>query len=291
MKKFANWTFENMEKGNSNVIFLGINLGKNAEKMLNSVREISDFVDVMDVDRKINMFENLEIFDSGNLELKNLDEITKEVKKIVDGKKFPLILGKSHLLTLYAMKSFPKDVKIINFDAHGDVKDSYFDELIDESIEPLKLDKNMTKKYNCTTWLRRVCEINGLENVAMVGLRDCDQDDFEFIEKSNILYFTPNQIRKNMPDVKEKLRKFVKNSKVYISLDMDVFDPAFAPAVDHPEPNGINFQEFLDLIEEVCKGSVVGMDLVEILPMPDNKITEFLAVEAIFQVLSRAIKK
>jgi agmatinase len=289
MKKFANWSFENLKKENSNVIFLGINLGKGSKKMLDCIREVSDFVDVMDVDRKKNMIENLEIFDSGDLELKNLNEITSETKKIIDEKKFPLILGKSHLLTLYTMKAFPKNTKIIHFDAHGDIKDSYFDELIEESIEPLKLDKATAKKYNCTTWLRRVCEINGTNNVAMIGLRDCDQDDFEYIEKNNILYFTPNQIRKS--DVKEKLRKFVKNSNVYISLDIDVFDPAFAPAVDHPEPNGINFQKFLELVDEVCKGKIVGMDIVEIQPIPNNRITEFLAVESIFQVLSRVIKK
>jgi len=290
MKKFASWNFENLKKENSNVIFLGINLGKNSKEMLNSVREASNYVDVMDVDRGKNMIENLEIFDSGDLELENPDEITKEIKKIVDEKKFPLILGKSHLLTLYAVKAFPKDTKIIHFDAHGDIKDSYFDDLIEESVEPLKLDKDTAKKYNCTTWMRRVCDINGADNVAMIGLRDCDQDDFEFIKKNNILYFTTNQIRKNA-NVKEKLRDFVKDSKIYISLDIDVFDPAIAPAVDHPEPNGINFQEFLELIDEICREDIVGMDLVEIQPLSENKITEFLAVESIFQILSRAIKK
>lgn len=290
-KKFVEWAYGSLPPEKANVIILGIPLGKDAEGMLSSLREVSDFVDVFDVDRKVNMLEKIKIADVGNIGLKNLEDITNEVRKIVDANKFPLIIGKSHLLSLYTVKAFPKDTKIVNFDAHGDIKDKYTDGISNESLEPLKVDREFAEKYNYVTRLRRISEINGTDKIAMVGFRDCDQEEFEFVEDNNILYFTPTRIREDIESVKEKLREFVKDSNVYISLDIDVFDPSIGPAVDNPEPNGLIFSEFLELIDEVCKGNVVGMDLVEIKPFHDNKITEYLAIEAIFQVLSRVIKQ
>lgn len=286
MKKFANWAYENTPVEEANVVAIGIPLGKNADEMLTSLREASDFVDVFDVDRKVNMLDNVKIADVGNIQLNSLDDITLEVKKILTNKKIPLTFSKSHLSTLYSVQAFPKNMKIISFDAHGDIKNKYMDEIINDSTQPF--DSN--EEYNCTTWLRRVCEINGKENVAIIGLRDCDEDDFNFIEENKIFYLTPNQIKKDVEGSKKLLREFVKNSDVYLSVDMDVFDPSIVPAVEHPEPNGLLVHEFLDLVDEVCKNKIVGMDLVEIKPLKDNKITEFLATEIVFQILSRIVK-
>jgi len=288
-KKFVNWF--NLPQEEANVVAFGVPLGKGAKDTLSSIREVSDFVDVFDVDRKVNMLENVKIGDAGDIQLKKLSDITNAVKKIVDGKKFPLILGKSHLLSFYTLQAFPKNTKLVIFDAHGDIKDEYEDDLAHESFEPLNADARFTKKHNYTTWVRRASEIIGPENITIIGLRDCGEEDFKFISDNSILYFTPEQIKNNVENVKEKLRSFVKDSDVYISLDIDVFDPSIAPAVDNPEPNGLIFSEFLDLIDVIAKGNVIGLDLVEIKTMKENKITEFLAVESIFQILSRVVKE
>jgi len=288
-KKFAE--FLSFPEEEANVIVVGVPLGKDAKYSLSSIREVSDFVDVFDVDRKVNMLENVRIGDIGDIELKKLSDITDGVKKIIDDGKFPLILGKSHLLSLYTLQAFPKNTKLVIFDAHGDIKNEYSDELSEESLEPLKFDEKFSKKYNHTTWVRRASEIIGSENILTIGLRDCDENDFQFIVEKNILYITPNQIRKNIELMKEKIENFVKDSAIYISLDIDVFDPSIAPAVVIAEPNGLIFSEFLNLIDIVTEGNLVGMDLVEIKPMKENKITEFLAVESIFQILSRVMKK
>lgn len=288
-KKFVE--FLSFPEKEANVIVFGVPLGKDAHDSLSSIREVSDFVDVFDVDRKVNMLENARIADAGDMELKKLSDITDAVKKIIDKKKFPLILGKSHLISLYTLQAFPKNTKLVIFDAHGDIKNGYSDELSDESLEPLKFDENFSKKYNHTTWVRRASEIIGPENILTIGLRDCDENDFQFISENNILYFTPIQIRKNIRLAKEKIENFVKNSNIYISLDIDAFDPSIAPAVVIAEPNGLIFSEFLDLIDVITEEKIVGLDVVEIKPMKENKITEFLAVESIFQILSRAIKK
>ena len=274
--------FESIEK--ANVIAFGVPLGRNAEKILESLRKTSHFVEWFDLDRKKNLLEAVKLVDLGNLTLKNGNEISEKVREIRKMGKIPLILGKSHLLTFYALRGFDEKVKLIDFDAHCDIKDSYLDEKVRESIEPLKL---KAEKYNCTTWVRRFCELGRSEDVMLLGVRSCDEDDLKFMEENKISYFTSNQIKENLDEARKKLEEFVKDSKVYVSLDIDFFDPSIAPSVDHPEPNGLSFLHFSKLVE-VLKGRIIGFDLVEI-AWGEKKlmeITEFLAVRSAMEVLS-----
>jgi agmatinase len=105
------------------------------------------------------------------------------------------------------------------------------------------------------------------------------------VKKNNFLYFTPAMIRENFDEVKEKFRDFVENSKIYLTVDIDAFDPSVAPAVGHPEPDGIFWHQFKELVKEL-KGKIVGLDLVEVEPIRGNVVTEFLAARIIFQILS-----
>jgi arginase family enzyme len=86
-------------------------------------------------------------------------------------------------------------------------------------------------------------------------------------------------------DLKRKLKDFVQNSKIYISVDIDGFDPAFAPAVYHPEPGGFSYQDFIELMSVFNKSEIVGFDVVEIKSLPNNNVTEFLATRVIFEIL------
>jgi arginase family enzyme len=92
-------------------------------------------------------------------------------------------------------------------------------------------------------------------------------------------------MKEDFNKLKENLRNFVRNSNVYISVDMDGFDPAFAPAVYHPEPGGFSYQEFVDLLSVFKDSQIVGFDLVELKSIPDNNVTEFLATRVIFEIL------
>ena len=236
-------------------------------KTTESIREVSQLVEPFDIEKQKNLLENVKIFDAGEIAI---EEVSKKTKEIIEKNKLLLILAERHVVSLYTVKALPKDTKIIVFDAHADLKDQYLGE-----------------KTNYATWLRRVSELVNPKNICLIGVRSCDEDEFNFMKENDILYFTANQVKTNLQEIKEKLKGFVKDSKVYISIDMDVFDPSVAPAVENPEPNGILYREFLELVGEVCKEKVVGMDLVEIRPLPKNRITEFLAIKIIFEVISQ----
>ena len=147
------------------------------------------------------------------------------------------------------------------------------------------INKKLLSKINGATWLRRFCESRKNE-VVLMGIRTCDEFEFDYMKKRNILFFTPTQIRKNINKVKEELGNFLDGSKFYVSFDIDAFDPSIAPAVEYLEPNGLFFHEFVDLIEPFKKGKMVGLDLICQKYLPNNQTTDFLATRTIIEILS-----
>lgn len=231
-----------------------------------SLREVSRLVEPFDIDEQRNLLDNVKLYDAGDVEF---NAVNQYVKELIERKKTPLIIGGEHVVTLHSVKAMPKGVKLIVFDAHADVKDEY---------EGSKL------SHAC--WLRRLCESFDCKDIAIVGVRSCDEDEFEFMKSSGITHFTAKEIRESAENVKQRLQSFVGDSDVYVSVDMDVFDPSVAPAVKYPEPGGILYRDFLALVETMKGGKLVGLDCVEIRPLGENKITEFLAIKIIFKLLS-----
>jgi agmatinase len=273
-----------VEEKEADIIIFGALLGKRSEEMVKSLRKNSWFVEWFDLDEEKNLIEGVKVFDSGNIRVKKGNEISKKVKEILDEKKIPFMLSISHLATYFSLKPFPEDIKVVSFDAHFDVKNSYIDEKMVKSIFPLKLKEEEIKRLNRSTWARRSFE-ECKRKFCFVGVRSCDEFDLEFVKKNNFPYFTSAMIRENFNEAKEKFRDFLKNSKIYLTVDIDAFDPSIAPAVGHPEPDGIFWHQFRELVKEL-KGKIAGIDLVEVEPIKDNKVTEFLATRIIFQILS-----
>ena len=146
--------------------------------------------------------------------------------------------------------------------------------------------KKLNPKINDVTWLRRLCEIIDPKNVIQIGLRSGDWLELEFLKSSGIKYYTSKMVQDQFKKVKGEIRKFTKNSNFYISLDVDVFDPSIAPAVDHPEPNGLLFRQFQELIN-FMSGRLAGMDVCCLKPIKGNQVTEFTVVRSVFEILNK----
>jgi agmatinase len=246
----------------SNVIVFGVETPQ-------SLREESQMVEPFDIDQKRNMLQNARIFDAGDI---GMADVEKKASSVLESGKFPLAIGTEHTLTLHAMKAMPAGTVLVVFDAHADLKDEY---------------EGDRMSHAC--WLRRWCEL-AKENpgkVAIVGMRSCDEDEYEYVQKSGILFFTSEDLHLDMPEVVDKLNKLVRGQDLYVSLDMDAFDPSISPAVKYPEPDGLSYNEFLTVVGEICQscGKVVGMDCVEIRPIAGNKVTEHLATKSVFKII------
>ena len=276
MKKFSISHFNEKE---SNVIFFGIDYTKDSKEFLEKIRDVSYFVEPFDFYGN-NLLEKVRLFDAGDLKIRNFEEITQKFIEIRKENKIPFMLSRGHLPTFYATKNLKKE-KLIVFDAHADCKDEYIDEII-----VFDVDKNKDeKKFNGSTWLRRLLENSNIE-VLLIGLRSFDEEEINFLKDKGVKFFTSLEIIRNKVGVLDEIGKFTKNSEIYISLDVDVFDPSILPSTDYPEPGGLSYFDFVDIIESI-KGKLIGVDICCLKPIENSLISEFLAIKSIFYVLSK----
>ena len=157
--------------------------------------------------------------------------------------------------------SFPKETGYVVFDAHYDLRDEFAD-----------------IKLSHASYLRRIVEDNGADNILHVGARAFVAEELSFLKENNIKTITDKEIRDGMGP--QLLRDHVSSfDSIYSSFDLDVLDPAFAPGVGNPESVGITSRELFDLIDSFKDTKVTGVDIVELNPYHDNGATASLAAK------------
>jgi len=287
-KKFLGWIENYPSPEAADVILFGVPIGRWSKQALENWRHVSNYIETFDYEKNRDLLDNISVSDVGNLDAMDypdFENISNKVKDILARNKIPVILGGGHLLSYYSFKVFPENTKLLVFDAHCDIKNSFIDEKIvdlDYIDENFKIDP----KVNDTTWVRRVCDIRNPKNIMQIGLRSGDEFDFKFIKENGITMITPNMLHEDIENCKMIVENFTKESDVYVSVDIDAFDPSIAPAVDHPEPNGIRFDEFQKIIKGIS-GRIVGVDLVCLKPITNNEVTEFTGIRGLFEILGK----
>lgn len=219
--------------------------------------------------------EDLKIHDLGDLHiagkvdetLKRLELVTKD---LLDAKKTPLIIGGEHTITLGVIRSLGENVALVSLDAHLDMRNEYM---------------GLTTSH--ATFMRRINEQVKPHKILEIGTRAVCKEELEYAKKSGTQFLTVQRIRR---DGVEKATKKIDTlladcERIYLTIDMDVLDPAFAPAVQNPEPDGLDMPMFLDLLGKVCDHRIVAFDLVEVAPNYDKGITAIQAAKTIFEVL------
>ena len=194
-----------------------------------------------------------------------ISELKKQDKQII-------ILGGEHLITLGSFTCFPKDTGYVVFDAHYDLRDQYAD-----------------IKLSHAAYLRRIVEERGSENIVHVGARAFVKEELAFLQEHNIATVSDKEISNgNGP----KLLKDITSTfdSVYLSVDLDVLDPAFAPGVGNPEAVGISSRELYDLITSLQNKNIVAADIVEMNPTYDNGSTAAIAAKIISTIIAMSVK-
>lgn len=190
-------------------------------------------------------------------------QIEKAVKQIIDNDFFPLMLGGEHSITLGSISVLTKKYKkfsVLQIDAHTDLRDSY-----------------EGSRYNHACVMRRIWELGC--RVTSVGIRSTTEEDQKFLSKKKAAVFYDNEFK-----IDEVVRSLGDN--VYITIDLDGFDPAFVPAVGTPEPGGLSWKQVTGLIRAVAKNrKVIGADVVELAPIPGQVTSDFLAAKLVYKVI------
>lgn len=188
--------------------------------------------------------------------------------EVVKHNKIPLMLGGEHSITLGAVRALKKkytDLSVLQLDAHAD--------LIDEYVET---------KYSHACVMRRVREL-GVKAVQ-VGIRNINTEIKDYFKDKEVtdIHFAP-QIPTD--SILEGL-----NKDVYLTIDLDVFDPSIMPSTGTPEPGGLGWYEVLNLIEKVAKEkNIVGVDVVELAPIPGLAAPDFLAAKLVYKIISNIV--
>jgi agmatinase len=227
--------------------------------------------------------EDLKLHDLGDLHIstdtrKTLERIGLVIKDVLEAGKTPVAIGGEHTITLGIARGLGDKISktaVVSFDAHLDLRDEF-----------------MGIKLSHTTFMRRVNEEAKPAKIIEVGTRAVCREELDYAKKARIEFLTTQQIRKEGSEqiakrLKEKLAKY---KNIYLSIDMDILDPAYAPAVQNPEPEGLEPHTLLDILCGVCDKRVVGFDVVEIAPNYDQGISAILAAKVIFEVLCRLEK-
>ncbi len=222
--------------------------------------------------------EDIKIHDLGDLHVstdtaKTLEMLQLVIKDILKTGKIPITIGGEHTITYGIAKALGKTASktaIVSFDAHLDLRNEY-----------------SGLKMSHTTFMRRTNEEVKPAKIIEIGTRAVCREELKYAKEAGIEFFTTQYVRKEGTDhvtkqLREKLEKY---ENVYVSVDMDILDPAFVPAVQNPEGDGLEMHYLLDILNSICDKRVVGFDVLEIAPDYDRGVSAVQAARVIFEML------
>ncbi len=239
------------------------------DKILEQAKEIfmseSNILPIFDVD-KVDIVEN-------NIEETNYN-IYKKAKEIFEESNSPVFLGGDHSITFSIVKAFAEkynNAGIIIFDAHLDAVNDFMPPTQEDLVTGL-VNQKIIKP----------------ENIILIGTRNWHSNEIEFVKKNKIKFFTMKDIaNEGKEEISDAIMSIAKNfENLYISIDIDAIDPAFAPATGYIEPGGLTSREFLYFLHRLKNlKNIKGYDIVEINPKKDiNDMTSKLGAKILVEL-------
>jgi agmatinase len=243
----------------------------------NAIRQASLNIETFSMRTGIDV-EDLSLHDLGDLHVtanteKTLETLERVINSIIKNGKTPVTIGGEHTITLGITRSLRDNATktaIVSFDAHLDLRNEF-----------------LGLKLSHTTFMRRINEEVKPAKIIEVGTRAVCKEELTYAKKAGVKFLTSQQIRR---DGSKRSANWLKNEldgykSIYLSVDMDILDPAYVPAAQNPEADGLETPVLLDLLESACDNRVVGLDVLEIAPNYDQGVSAIQAAKVIFELL------
>lgn len=235
------------------------------------IREVSEEVEEYSVyqDRSL---EEISFYDAGDVQIpfgnvqRSLERMEDTARQLLAMGKKIFALGGEHLVSLPIIKAYKEvypDLTVIQMDAHADLRDHYLGEPLSHA-----------------SVMNHTLGVVGDKNIFQLGIRSGTREEMQLARQRSNLYL--DQFLTALPEVKQKIG----SRPVYVTLDIDVLDPAFAPGTGTPEAGGVTARELLSALRDLAELNVVGFDMVEISPpfdIADN--TSILGAKILREVL------
>jgi len=206
-----------------------------------------------------------------------LNIIETQVRELLDIGKFVVTLGGEHTISTAPIKAhydkFP-DMSILHFDAHSDLRDTYHD-----------------TPYSHACFMARVAEFFPTERITQVGIRAQCKEEADFIKEKKVNTFYASAIRRGLWG--DDWHSSIVNSlaeEVYITFDVDYFDPSIMPSTGTPEPDGFLYAETLQLLRKIRRSGkkIIGFDIVELAPVENTYHPDLTTARLLYKMLNIA---
>ena len=250
---------------------------KGADKGPQAILEASPNMEFYDIETDSEVFKQgiatLDMITENTSPEAMAHEVEVRIDQILKDKKCPVLLGGEHSVSIGAFQAIAKHYdtfSILQLDAHSDMRDEY-----------------EGSPYNHACVMARGKDVT--PSIAQVGIRSTAIEEKHNIDPDRIFY--AHEIKESgdstwMYEVSQKL-----HDHVYITIDLDVLDPAYMPSTGTPEPDGLTYREILTLLKLINeRHNIIGLDVVELCPNEINKAPDFLASKLIYQLLSIRFK-
>ena len=249
-----------------------------------SVREHSRLLRLYNPFVDVSPYEHFNVVDYGDISVipgyiaDTFERIEEGISVLASAHVAPLICGGDHSITYPVLRALAKThgkINLLHFDSHFDFWDAYWG-----------------KKYTHGTWLRRAIEEGLTGKVSQGGIRGgfMSKEDSRYAQEQKITSFTIKAFHERGVEavVAEMLSGIPKEEPLYVSVDIDFIDPAYAGATGTPEVGGVTSWQALECIRALAGHRLVGMDVVEVSPPYDGPggITSLLAANLLFEGLS-----
>lgn len=260
---------------NSNIVVLPVPFDKTSTWVKGSAKgpraiiEASKNLELYDIETGSEVYKKgihtaKNILSSGSEDMVN--KVYKRARKLLDDDRYVIVIGGEHTVSLGSIRAhaeFFKDISILHLDAHSDMRDSY-----------------KGSRYSHACVMARAKKIT--DNIVSVGIRSMDSSELESIDKRNMFY--ASDIQKKRDWIGRVIKRLSRN--VYVTVDLDVFDPSIMSSTGTPEPGGLGWYDVIGLLKRVSsEKNIVGFDIVELCPS-ENKAPDFLAAKLVYKLLS-----
>lgn len=264
----------------------GVSFRAGAQDGPRELREITYSIDP--ITERWESFSDLKVLDLGDIEGKDREKIFKKAEEIayqaIKAKKFITMIGGDHSTTIPVLRGIDKALEeslgIIHLDAHFDLCD--------------EIDGNYLSHGSTERRALELKNISDIGNIFFVGVRSIEAQELPFIrdKKINILKAMDihrQGVDKSLERIREQMKKF---PRIYLTIDIDVLDPAYAPGTGTPQFGGLDSRELLDLLYGIFELPIIGFDVVETAPsLDDSKITIFAARKIITECWGHYYRK
>lgn len=243
---------------------------KGADKGPQAILDASDSLELYDVQYQIEACNAGIHTDQHAYDLSSPDNMVQSVyqrvKHFMELQKFPILLGGEHSVSVGAIKAMSEqyeDLTVLQIDAHADLRDEYHDSIYNHA---------------CV-----MCRAQDYARVVQVGIRNVCTEEMHNLVPENVFY--AHDIYNTEEWMDKAVGRLTQN--VYVTFDLDGLDPSILPATGTPLPGGLQWYPTLRFLDKVFRQrNVVGFDVVELCPQPDNKVSDVLAATLVYKMIN-----